>query len=128
MASSLSRFKKNRKLYHNQIEIFTEPSTVKSETNKSTLWVESKEIDWSSHSKQQASSKSPAQKPTQPKASAQAEIEREKLESTATDVSYEPESPSLDEPDEENNDESPADSYVIIGFDTEYVSRKLRRL
>jgi len=128
MASSLSRFKKNRKLYHNQIEVFTEPSTVKSETNKSTLWVESKEIDWSFRSKQQASSKSPAQKPAQTRASRQAEIDQEKSENTATDVSYEPESPSLDEPDEENNDESPAVSYVIIGFDTEYVSRKLRRL
>jgi hypothetical protein len=127
MATSLSRLKKNRKLYPNQLEVFTEPSTGISKTNKSSLWVESKEIDWSPRSKKQSSLKK-EDLPAQSVTLSTVEVDEEETENDESGVSYEPPGPSLDESDEGESEESPADDYVIIGFDTEYVSRKLRRL
>jgi hypothetical protein len=114
-------------LYPNQLEVFTEPLTGISKTNKSTLWVESKEIDWSPRSKKQSSSKK-AELPAQSVEFSTVEVDEEETEKDDSGVSYELPGPRLDESDEEESEESPADNYVIIGFDTEYVSRKLRRL
>jgi len=141
MASPFSRTSKNKTLYPNQIEIVTDINQHLSKSNSSKIWVERKEIDC------------PPKKPSKKAGNTDStpDLDEDDLDEDSDEnpsdsvmmdgVSYDLKNSPLDDPlspdssDEETKKGKGKKSktvdtsrYVIIGFDTEYLSNKLGRL
>jgi hypothetical protein len=131
MNSPFNRIQRNKTLYPNMIEVVTEQSDDLSKTNKSKIWVRRQDIDCSTtlRSKTKQKGRTADAIPCDDDCiedEDSIELPSAKVELESKGVPHD--EVGLDSPDKPTQQSEPEEPFVIIGFDTEYVSKKLKRL